>query len=60
MENEEYFHRAFVFFDKNDSGFIEIYELEKAINEGSVKTDWKVLHDILKEVDKDQVYLLFI
>lgn len=55
MENDEHFRRAFMFFDKDGSGFIEMDELREALTDESGKTDDEVLNDILREVDTDKV-----
>ncbi|KAI3873012.1 hypothetical protein MKX03_024709 [Papaver bracteatum] len=54
MENDEHFRRAFMFFDKDGSGFIEMDELREALTDESGKTDDEVLNDILREVDTDK------
>lgn len=57
MENDEHFHRAFLFFDKDESGYIESSELREALADDSVETDTDVVNDILREVDTDKVCL---
>ncbi|XP_022885271.1 calcium-dependent protein kinase 10-like [Olea europaea var. sylvestris] len=54
MENDEHFHRAFMFFDKDGSGYIEIDELQEALADESGETDVDVLNDIMREVDAKQ------
>ncbi|CAI9753895.1 unnamed protein product [Fraxinus pennsylvanica] len=54
MENDEHFHRAFMFFDKDGSGYIEIDELREALADESGETDVGVLNDIMREVDTKQ------
>ncbi|WCJ35991.1 calcium-dependent protein kinase 1 [Euphorbia peplus] len=54
MENEEHFRRAFMFFDKDGSGYIEIDELREALADEYGETDNDVLHDILREVDTNK------
>lgn len=55
MENDEHFRRAFMFFDKDGSGYIESNELGEALADESGKTDNDVLNDIMHEVDIDKV-----
>ncbi|KAL2492780.1 Calcium-dependent protein kinase 30 [Abeliophyllum distichum] len=54
MENDEHFHRAFMFFDKDGSGYIEIDELREALADESGETDVDVLNDIMREVDTNK------
>ncbi|CAN6440340.1 unnamed protein product [Victoria cruziana] len=55
MENDEHFRRAFLFFDKDESGYIEMDELREALMDESGETDGEVLNDIMREVDTDKV-----
>lgn len=55
MENDEHFRRAFMFFDKDGSGYIEMDELREALADESGETDTDVLNDIMREVDTDKV-----
>lgn len=57
MENDEHFRRAFMFFDKDGSGYIESNELLEALTDESGETDTEVLNDIMREVDTDKVRL---
>lgn len=57
MENDEHFRRAFMFFDKNESGFIELDELREALADEAGETDSDVLNEIMREVDTDKVRL---
>ncbi|GAB2221130.1 hypothetical protein Droror1_Dr00012299 [Drosera rotundifolia] len=54
MENDAHFHKAFVYFDKDRSGFIELDELSEALTDESGETDSAVLNDIMREVDTDK------
>ncbi|KAG7019849.1 Calcium-dependent protein kinase 30 [Cucurbita argyrosperma subsp. argyrosperma] len=54
MENDEHFRRAFMFFDKNESGFIELDELREALADEAGETDSDVLNEIMREVDTDK------
>ncbi|CAO2826745.1 unnamed protein product [Amaranthus hypochondriacus] len=54
MENDEHFHRAFMYFDKDGSGYIELDELRDALADESAETDSDVLTEIMREVDADK------
>ncbi|OIW00120.1 hypothetical protein TanjilG_29110 [Lupinus angustifolius] len=54
MENDEHFHKAFKFFDKDGSGYIELGELNEALADESGQTEADVLNDIMREVDTDK------
>ncbi|KAH8493238.1 hypothetical protein H0E87_022474 [Populus deltoides] len=54
MENDEHFRRAFMFFDTDGSGYIELDELRGALADEYGETDNDVLNDILREVDTDK------
>lgn len=54
MENDEHFRRAFMFFDKDESGFIELDELREALADEAGETDSDVLNEIMREVDTDK------
>lgn len=54
MENDEHFRRAFMFFDKDGSGYIELTELREALADESGETDIMVLNEIMREVDTDK------
>lgn len=55
MENDEHLRRAFVFFDKDGSGYIELGELREGLLDESGEIDNEVLNDIMREVDTDKV-----
>ncbi|GKV14147.1 hypothetical protein SLEP1_g25058 [Rubroshorea leprosula] len=54
MENDEHFRRAFMFFDTDGSGFIELDELREALADESGETDIDIVNDIMREVDNDK------
>ncbi|KAK8511209.1 hypothetical protein V6N13_013629 [Hibiscus sabdariffa] len=56
MENDEHFRRAFMFFDKDGSGYIELDDLRDALAYESHETDVNVPNDIMREVDTDKNY----
>ncbi|CDP20654.1 unnamed protein product [Coffea canephora] len=55
MANDEHLHKAFAFFDRNQSGYIEIDELRDALSdEGDTNTEdviAAIMHDV--DIDKD-------
>lgn len=55
MENDEHFRRAFVFFDRDGSGYIEMDELRESLVDDSGQVEDEVLNDIMREVDTDKV-----
>uniref|UniRef100_A0A7C9AQN0 non-specific serine/threonine protein kinase n=1 Tax=Opuntia streptacantha TaxID=393608 RepID=A0A7C9AQN0_OPUST len=56
MANDEHLHKAFSFFDKNKTGFIEVDELRDALNEDSdaVTNVDEVINAIMHDVDTDK------
>ncbi|XP_054807966.1 calcium-dependent protein kinase 10-like [Prosopis cineraria] len=54
MENDEHFRKAFKYFDKDESGYIELGELRDALADESGETEADVLNDIMREVDTDK------
>nr|GMD31511.1 calcium-dependent protein kinase 10-like [Ipomoea batatas] len=54
MENDEHFHRAFLFFDKDGNGYIDLDELRVALADESGECDISVLNEIMREVDSDK------
>ncbi|KAF1870812.1 hypothetical protein Lal_00030121 [Lupinus albus] len=54
IENDEHIHKAFKFFDKDGSGYIELGELQDALTDESGETDVDVLTDIMCDVDTDK------
>ncbi|KAK9673638.1 hypothetical protein RND81_12G180400 [Saponaria officinalis] len=56
LANDEHLHRAFSFFDKNKTGFIEIDELRDALNEDIdvVTNTEEVINAIMHDVDTDK------
>ncbi|KAL9337796.1 hypothetical protein Peur_069565 [Populus x canadensis] len=54
MENDEHFRRAFMFFDKDGNGYIELDELREGLADEYGETDDDVLNDIMREVDTDK------
>ncbi|XP_042496557.1 calcium-dependent protein kinase 10-like [Macadamia integrifolia] len=54
MENDEHFRRAFMFFDRDGSGYIEMDELRETMKDDSGEVDDEILNDIIREVDTDK------
>uniref|UniRef100_A0A0D6R1X9 non-specific serine/threonine protein kinase n=1 Tax=Araucaria cunninghamii TaxID=56994 RepID=A0A0D6R1X9_ARACU len=54
MDNDEHLRKAFTFFDKNGTGYIEIDELKQALAYDNGENDAEVLNDIVREVDTDK------
>lgn len=55
MANDEHLHKAFSFFDKNQSGYIEIEELRNALNDDDETNGEDVVNAIMHDVDTDKV-----
>lgn len=56
MANDEHLHKAFNFFDQNQSGYIEIEELREALNDELDNTSSEeVIAAIMQDVDTDKV-----
>ena len=55
MGNDEHIHRAFAFFDKNPSNYIEIEELRDSLNDESDTNSEEVINAIMHDVDTDKV-----
>ncbi|KAK9125319.1 hypothetical protein Scep_014165 [Stephania cephalantha] len=54
MGNDEHLHRAFKFFDKNNSGYIEIDELREALADEVDPNHEEVINAIIHDVDYDK------
>ena len=55
MANDEHLHKAFAFFDQNQSGFIEIDELHAVLNDEDETDSEDVISAIMHDVDTDKV-----
>ncbi|MBA0800482.1 hypothetical protein Gohar_010911 [Gossypium harknessii] len=53
MANDEHLHKAFAFFDLNQSGFLEIEDLRDSLND-EVDTSEEVINAIMLDVDTDK------
>ncbi|XP_022957939.1 calcium-dependent protein kinase 8-like [Cucurbita moschata] len=54
MANDEHLHKAFAFFDQNQSGFIEIDELHAVLNDEDETDSEDVISAIMHDVDTDK------
>lgn len=54
MGNDEHLHKAFAFFDQNQSGYIEIEELRDALNDEPDTNSEEVIIAIMHDVDTDK------
>ncbi|KAK8963606.1 Calcium-dependent protein kinase 30 [Platanthera guangdongensis] len=54
QDNDAHLYKAFTFFDKNGSGYIEMDELREALSEDYNKFDNEVLNNIMGEVDSNK------
>jgi EF-hand domain len=55
IENDEHLRKAFAFFDRDDSGFIEIEELSDALANDLGPNHEEILNAIVRDVDTDKV-----
>jgi Ca2+-binding EF-hand superfamily protein len=55
MANDEHLHKAFSFFDQNQSDYIEIEELREALNDEVDTNSEEVVAAIMQDVDTDKV-----
>ena len=55
LSNDGHLRTAFLFFDKDSSGYIERAELADALADESGHTDEAALNNVLREVDTDKV-----
>jgi len=58
ISSEEHLSKAFRYFDKDGSGYIEIDELREALTEGDPGPDDQVIREIISDVDMDKVWEL--
>ncbi|KAK3032972.1 hypothetical protein RJ639_035800 [Escallonia herrerae] len=54
MTNDEHLHKAFAFFDRNQSGYIEIEELRHALSDEDDANSEEVINAIMHDVDTDK------
>jgi Ca2+-binding EF-hand superfamily protein len=56
LSNDGHLRTAFLFFDKDSSGYIERAELADALADENGHTDEAALNNVLREVDTDKVH----
>ncbi|KAL2239923.1 UNVERIFIED_CONTAM: Calcium-dependent protein kinase 8 [Sesamum indicum] len=54
MANDEHLHKAFSFFDRNESGYIEMEELRAALSDEEDANNEEVIIAIMHDVDTDK------
>ncbi|KDP22101.1 hypothetical protein JCGZ_25932 [Jatropha curcas] len=54
MANDEHLHKAFAFFDQNQSGYIEIEELREALSDEVDTCSEDIINAIMHDVDTDK------
>ncbi|KAK4382290.1 Calcium-dependent protein kinase [Sesamum angolense] len=54
MGNEDHLRKAFEFFDRNETGYIEIEELREAFADEAEPTSEEVINAIIQDVDTDK------
>ncbi|KAF5961862.1 hypothetical protein HYC85_003071 [Camellia sinensis] len=54
IANDEHLHKAFAFFDRNKSGYIEIEELRDALSDEDDTNSEEVINAIMHDVDTDK------
>ncbi|KAH6794612.1 calcium-dependent protein kinase 32 [Perilla frutescens var. hirtella] len=54
MGNDDHLRKAFQFFDKNETGYIEIEELRDAFSDEAEPTSEEVINAIIQDVDTDK------
>lgn len=55
MGNDEHLKKAFAFFDKNQTGYIEIEELRDALADDIDTNSDEIVNAIMQDVDTDKV-----
>lgn len=55
MANDEHLRKAFTFFDRNESGYIEMEELREALSDDDDAKSEEVIIAIMHDVDTDKV-----
>ena len=58
MGSDDHLRKAFEFFDKNETGYIEIEELRDSLTDEAEVLSEEVINAIIQDVDADKVSLL--
>jgi len=57
--NDEHIQKAFTYFDRDKSGYIEIEELREALADELEGTDEDIINGIIRDVDTDKVSKIY-
>lgn len=60
MGNDEHLQKAFAFFDRNETGYIEIEELRDALSDEDDAKNEDVINSIMHDVDTDKVCIIIL
>jgi calcium-dependent protein kinase len=58
--NDEHIQKAFLYFDQNNSGYIEIEELREALADELDGNDDDIINGIIRDVDTDKVSKIYL
>lgn len=58
--NDEHIQKAFAYFDRNKSGYIEIEELREALADELDGSDEDIIGGIIRDVDTDKVSKIYL
>lgn len=58
--NDGHLHKAFQYFDQNNSGYIEIEELKTCLADDLGPNHEEVINAIIHDVDTDKVHLIYL
>jgi calcium-dependent protein kinase len=58
--NDEHIQKAFLYFDQNNSGYIEIEELREALANELDGNDDDIINGIIRDVDTDKVSKIYL
>jgi calcium-dependent protein kinase len=58
--NDEHIQKAFLYFDQNNSGYIEIEELREALADELEGNDDDIINGIIRDVDTDKVSKIYL
>jgi calcium-dependent protein kinase len=58
--NDEHIQKAFLYFDQNNSGYIEIEELREALANELEGNDDDIINGIIRDVDTDKVSKIYL
>ena len=58
--NDEHIQKAFTYFDRDKSGYIEIEELREALADELEANDEDIINGIIRDVDTDKVSKIYL